>query len=344
MTAKNCSIHNFRACWVCGTKTDAVWKQRSLQRDLAAGDLQITDSHYGLTLTLMKCHSCGFIFADEAELDELEKLYEKLDDPEYESTQDTRVLQMRWLLDQVQRVRPSARTWLDIGAGAGLLVAEARHRGFEAVGVEPSYKLVAAATKVNSVELLQGSFPHAALAGRNFDVISVVDVIEHVSSPVTLLDDCRNALAPGGILLVVTPDAGSFLARLLGQRWWHMRLAHVGYFDRKSLSDAARVAGLSCLEWFRARWFFRVSYLAERVAVYLPLANWNRLAVRLPLISGLYKRVIAINLFDSWVVVLSAKEKKLVAVENLGESPKAFKDMNSENHGTKPKKDSGNRL
>lgn len=294
------------ACWVCGSTAHTLWKPRSLTRALRHDDLQVTDLRYGQTLTLRKCACCGFIFADDVEVGELVALYERLDDPEYETTQDTRALQMRWLLDRTLRARPLARTWLDIGAGAGLLVAEARRRGLDAAGVEPSHALVAAAPGVNGVELMQGTFPHPELAGRKFDVISLVDVIEHVSSPVVLLSYCRKALTPDGVLLVVTPDVGSFAARRLGPRWWHFRLAHVGYFDRASLGRAAGCAGLSPAAWFRARWFFRVHYLAERTAAYLPVGWWNRLALRVPPLAWLYQRVIPLNLFDSWVVLLSS--------------------------------------
>ena len=158
---------------------------------------------------------------------------------------------------------------------------------------------MAAAPGVNGVEIIQGTFPHPALAGRKFDVI------EHVTAPVTLLSHCREALTPGGVLLVVTPDVGSFLARRLDVRWWHFRLAHVGYFNRASLSRAAECAGLSPVTWFRARWFFRVHYLAERMSAYLPVGWWNRFALRIPPLAWLYRRVIPVNLFDSWVVLFT---------------------------------------
>lgn len=273
-------------------------------------DLQITDHRYGVTLSLRKCARCGFIFADDTELAELTALYEQLDDPEYETTQDTRLLQMQWLLAKTRRLRPQARTLLDIGAGAGLLVAEARRGGLDAIGVEPSRSLVEAAPKVNGVEILQGIFPHPALAGRKFDLITVVDVIEHVAKPIELLRHCRESLSPGGLLVVVTPDVSSVLAKVLGRRWWHFRLAHVGYFNRSSLQRAAESAGLASLHWFRAKWFFRVRYLAERTAEYLPVGLLNRLARRVAPLNWLYDQVVPLNLHDSWVALLGPEAKK----------------------------------
>ncbi len=292
-------------CWICGSERSVPWKSRSFERPLQPEDLRITDSHYGATLALRRCSECGFIFAAAGEVQSLLRLYEQLNDPDYVASEDTRVLQMRWLLARIRKERPAARSLLDIGAGTGLLVREARSLGFEAVGVEPSRSLVEAAIKNRQVELLQGTFPHLRLAGRTFDVITLVDVIEHVSDPVGLLRSCAAALAADGIVLVVTPDVRSLAARLLGKRWWHFRVAHVGYFSRNSLDALAAAAGLRSLRRFRAQWFFRVEYLAERLAHYLPLGAVNRRSRRPGMLGRLYQRIVPVNLHDSTAIIFA---------------------------------------
>lgn len=250
------------------------------------------------------------MFADSSDIQELVALYEQLEDQGYETTQDTRTLQMSWLLDRVLQAAPRAKTWLDIGAGAGLLVSLARARGIDADGVEPSRALVEAGGRLYGIQLHQGVFPHPDIQNRRFDIISLVDVIEHVADPVGLLRACREALAPGGIVVVVTPDVSSLAARVLGPRWWHFRLAHVGYFNRRTLAKSAERAGLFPTCWFRARWFFHFSYLAERLAAYLPLQAFNRIAPRIVPLAWLYKRVVPLNLFDSWVTLLAGDRNR----------------------------------
>jgi hypothetical protein len=90
---------------------------------------------------------------------------------------------------------------------------------------------------------------------------------------------------------------------VLGHRWWHFRLAHVGYFSRDTLRSAGQHAGLAAERSFRTRWFFPVSYLAERLEHYLPIAWWNRLAQRSRALRWLYGRVVPLNLLDSWVML-----------------------------------------
>ncbi len=290
-------------CWVCGSTDIRPWRNRGLTRPLLAADLRITDHRYGVTLALAACGACGFIFAsDTRDVGRLEDLYAALEDPEYEASQDARALQMRWLLDCARRAHPAARTLLDVGAGAGLLVRLARRAGLDAVGVEPSRALAESAPRLNGVDLVHGVLPHPALAGLRFDLVCLVDVIEHVADPRSLLMHAAAVLAPGGLLVVVTPDVGSLAARILGRRWWHFRLAHVGYFDRRSLERALGRAGLVAIERRRAKWFFRIGYLAERVAEYLPVGGINRLATRSKPLARFYQRVIPLNLFDSWAV------------------------------------------
>lgn len=188
-----------------------------------------------------------------------------------------------------REIRPDAVSVLDVGAGTGLLVAEARRQGLDAIGVEPSV-LVEVARSQNAVEILAGTFPNPQLGGRFFDLIFLVDVIEHVGNPLELLRNCGDALSPGGAMVLVTPDVFSFTARIVGQRWWHFRLAHVGYFSERSLAAITRAAGLTVLKRFRAKWFFRVYYLAERLSQYLPVSGVNRLAVQLRPFQWLYQR------------------------------------------------------
>ena len=295
------------ACWVCGASAAVRWKERNLSRRLVPEDLQITDSRYGTTLSLWKCPRCSFLFADGDELSELTALYEQLADPEYENTQEPRALQMEWILRRTLELKAGARTALDVGAGAGLLVAACRRRGLDAVGVEPSRSLVEAAPRANGVELLHGVLPHPQLAQRQFDLVFLVDVLEHVADPLALLRHCAARLAPGGLFVVVTPDVGSVAAQALGRRWWHFRLAHVGYFNRRSLQKAAAAAGMLVRRFERPRWFFPVRYLTERLAVYFPLGWLNRLAPQVAPLSWLYRRVVPVNLHDSWLVFLARR-------------------------------------
>lgn len=256
-------------CWVCSSSELTVESADGHDAALTPDDLRITDKRYGLTLPLLRCTRCGFVFARRDALPALVALYEELDDAEYGDSAEGRRRQMAHLLRTTLGPSGNGRSLLDVGAASGVLVAEAEALGFDAAGVEPSAPLVELARSVG-LAVERGVLPHPAFDGRRFDVVTIVDVIEHVDDPVGLLRLAAAHLAEGGCMVIVTPDAGSVAARLLGARWWHRRLAHVGYFDRVSLERALAESGLVAGRWSRPRWYFPVGYLARRVLQYVP--------------------------------------------------------------------------
>jgi SAM-dependent methyltransferase len=291
-------------CWICEDEDVRPWKHGS-PRALTPDDFLVTDSRYGVTLELGRCERCGFIFAGASDGTELLALYSQVHDERYEQSSDARVLQMERLLESALRLRPNAKSLLDIGAGTGLLVTTALGRGLDAVGVEPSLAAVEfGCARTGSHCMLAGTFPHPELAHRRYDLIFLVDVIEHVCAPIQLLEESRKALNPDGMIVVVTPDIKSIAARLLGNRWWHFRIAHVGYFSADTFGLAARRAALEVERAERANWFFAVGYLAARLEQYFPVHRLNALARSSPLLQRLYRRVVPLNLFDSWVFFL----------------------------------------
>jgi len=284
-------------CPLCGRTDHRAWKPADVE-GLASGDLAITDRRYGTTLALREC-VCGFRFADPRAVPDLVALYRDLDDPAYEAGEATRLAQQRALLERACRAAPGARSLLDVGAANGLLVEAAGAAGLDAAGVEPSASLAAAARR-RGVDVRTGVLPLAELGERRFDLVTCIDVIEHVTDPVALLHACRERLAPGGRLLVVTPDAASVLARVLGRRWWHLRLAHVGYFTRRTLTDALRRAYLAPERWWRPGWVFEAGYLVERVGAYVPPIG--RIGARARHARAM-RAAVPLNLFDSLGVI-----------------------------------------
>lgn len=287
-------------CWICRSPRTDLYRSGIEVGQLTPHDMQITDRRYGVTVTLRRCKRCGFIFADGDDVDCIGRLYEGLVDVEYEAGAEVRSVQMGKILDMAVRMRPKATSLLDIGAGIGLLVGEARRRGLQAEGVEPSTWATDVAKTQFGLEIHNGILPHPAIEGRTFDIITLVDVIEHVCDPVGMLRLVRSHLAPGGIAVIITPDVGSIAARLLGRRWWHFRVAHVGYFSRSTMLRALDEAGLTQTCRRRATWYFTLEYLAERVAVYAGVLH--------PLIrrlrgARLMKWTVRLNLRDSWCFI-----------------------------------------
>jgi SAM-dependent methyltransferase len=191
---------------------------------------------------------------------------------------------------------------LDVGAGIGLLVEEACKLGYDAEGVEPSRALQAeAAAKHLPVHL--GVIPSREISGP-YDIVTAIDVIEHVDKPLDLLRAIRDLLSNDGIGVLVTPDVRSITARVMRRNWWHFRPAHIGYFDRHTICLSLAHAGLSPITIDRPTWYLPMDYLASRVASYLPGGN----KFDMPKMLGRIK--VPINLHDSLIVVFRRSDAR----------------------------------
>ena len=280
------------ACWVCGRETLTRVRESTLPAALSSESFQITDKQYGRMGALDRCDGCGFHQCSD--LSGVLDFYVDMEDEQYEETRESRALQELGILQHIPQGARYGRL-LDIGAGSGILVEQAQKMGFEAEGVEPSIKLQAHAEKLG-LNVHRGVLPHPDVRGL-FDVITIVDVIEHVPDPVGLLRQARMLLAPKGVLLVATPDRRSLAARLMGWKWWHYRIAHIGYFDPASFTEAISRAGLDVDALRRPGWSFPASYLMERMMTYAPRA------VQFDPPGVLDRLIIPLNLRDSMLVI-----------------------------------------
>jgi 2-polyprenyl-3-methyl-5-hydroxy-6-metoxy-1,4-benzoquinol methylase len=288
-------------CWVCGGEQWKLFKPSTLGSKVSSEDFRITDSHYGHTGRIEQCQSCGF--KQCVDLNSVLSFYQDLEDPAYDEGREQRGLQARKILEAVNAFARGKRL-LDVGAASGILLEQAAKIGFDGVGVEPSRQLARAAVE-RSLKVHLGTFPHAEIVGP-YDVITLVDVIEHVPNPVKLLKDIADHLAPDGVGVLTTPDVEALSARILGSRWWHFRVAHIGYFSKETTTKALSAAGLEVLKIQRPAWFFTWEYAADRAMSYLPRA----LRFRLPTFARNW--TVRVNFRDSLEVIFRKKRDNVV--------------------------------
>lgn len=283
-------------CRICASPNVSLVKPSDIAARINSDQVKITDDSYGLTAAIYRCASCGFMQCSDAE--GVVQAYEDLEDQEYEAGRKERALQARAILSRmlaVARARPDGARLLDIGAGSGILVEAATELGLKAEGIEPSRSLQSTASRHDCTVHL-GTLPHADVAG-GFDFVTIIDVIEHVDDPVALVRAASDLLKESGHLVVVTPDANSLMARMMGWRWWHYRVAHVGYFSPNNLEMCLMQAGLKRIAFSRPGWVFSVEYIRTRLQRYLP-------AWLLPRERAWMRRTsIPLNLRDSMMMI-----------------------------------------
>ena len=177
--------------------------------------------------------------------DALHALYRGMADDAYLSEEAGRRETARRLLDLIGRHVP-AGALLDVGCGHGLLLDEARRRGYEVTGIELSRGAAEYARDVLGLDVREEPIERFAEAQppASFQAIVLVDVLEHLEDPLGTLDACERLLAPGGALCLVTPDPSSATARAAGRRWWAFVPAHTFLIPRRTQRELLESRGL----------------------------------------------------------------------------------------------------
>lgn len=194
--------------------------------------------------TWSRCGACGTRFVvepvDQAELDDFYAGYYSGCNPAVPQVVEER-------LDELVRsfvgYRSTGRL-LDVGFGAGSLLEAASRSGWECWGTE----LAASDAEQTrpSWNIHRGDLKQLSLPLRAFDVVCMVELLEHVLDPVEQLGAAARLLRPGGLLFATTPSAGGLSAKALGLRWSAFAPPeHLQLFTPSSLRRATASAGYS---------------------------------------------------------------------------------------------------
>lgn len=132
---------------------------------------------------------------------------------------------------------------LDIGCGAGNLLAAARKNGWNAQGLDVS---AGAVKHVRSLgfEVFEGELQDAAFPSQHFDVVTAAELLEHLFDPKPLLNEVARILRPGGLFWTTTPHARGLSGRVLGLNWrcvWPPE--HLQLFSIRGLKKLLHEAG-----------------------------------------------------------------------------------------------------
>jgi glycosyltransferase involved in cell wall biosynthesis/SAM-dependent methyltransferase len=233
---------------------------------------------------LFRCRECGTV--QQPSLPHgaaLHDLYRQMSDREYLSEEHGRRVTARRLLDLLGRHVPRGRL-LEVGCGHGLLLDEARRRGYVVNGIELSEEAALYARERLDLPVREIPVEHGSLDRERYDAILLIDVVEHLDDPRRSLARCTELLAPGGALLVATPDPSAPIARMAGRGWWSYIPAHYCLIPRVTLRELLSADGLVVATDVGLRRTFSLAYwlrgLGERAGRIISWFEW--LTARLP--------------------------------------------------------------
>jgi SAM-dependent methyltransferase len=258
-----------RHCIVCGgAELSLVFE---VGRELDGQGLIPTTDAFGTALDdIMACGDCGHRQLAHMPTEvELLKLYVSARADHYIEEEAGQRRTARAALRHIERHVQRGRL-LDLGCWIGYLLHEARRAGWDVTGVEPSDFAASFAREELGLPIVNADMMSAELPLGSFDAIVLGDVLEHLTDPGAALDRIASLLAPGGVVYMTIPDAGSRLARAMGSRWWSVIPTHVQYFSRDSVRSLLVRHGFKTLEIKTAPKTFTVRYYLSRIAGYSP--------------------------------------------------------------------------
>ncbi|MXP08798.1 bifunctional 2-polyprenyl-6-hydroxyphenol methylase/3-demethylubiquinol 3-O-methyltransferase UbiG [Pseudoblastomonas halimionae] len=118
-------------------------------------------------------------------------------------------IDLHWACDPREPRPLKGRHALDIGCGAGLLCEPLARLGAEVTGVDAAEENIAAArdhaSKMGlSIDYRAGEIGKAGLG--TFDLVTCLEVVEHVADKTAFLAQAAACLAPGRLMIVSTPN------------------------------------------------------------------------------------------------------------------------------------------
>lgn len=224
---------------------------------LCGGDAEavgVKDSAFGgRRFEIRQCGSCHFGCVDQPRMD-FDALYDDAyyrgqgADPlvdyaaEMEDPSTFRRYEWRGISRIVHALYPVTHDvqWLDLGSGLGGLVRYLRASGLEhTVGSEDGYArgraVDAGIPCLSSAELAE--------TASVFDVITSIEVLEHVIDPMSFLGEVERLLKPGGVFFFTTGNARRYRGRLCD--WAYVIPdVHVSFYEPSTIERALGEAGL----------------------------------------------------------------------------------------------------
>lgn len=257
-----------KQCRLCGsTDTEVIIAANPrIKTEIEEGDFSATGSDFGIFYDLAKCNSCKAVFAlTDKKGEDFSRLYSESKDKLYLSGALERGRTFEKIIFHLKEFSCGKRRLLDVGSSYGLFLKLASKDWKESFGIELNKEACKYASQILGLNVFCGEISEADFAEGYFDVITAIEVIEHVYDPKVFIRDINKLMRQKGIIYLVCPDITSFSAKLLGSHWWSYRKMHLNYFSKKTIREFLEKNGFSVICAMPYKKTFKVEYILDNL-------------------------------------------------------------------------------
>jgi len=217
-------------------------------------------------LNLVECLNCSLVFRNPMpSAEQIKEFYQEgyydywKNAQEFDNIYKIKYLTAQNYLNQIREQRPNGKL-LDIGCAYGYMLEAAKDVGFEPFGIELASEAVEHLRRQGH-NVYDKALEELDLQEEQFDVITMIDLIEHIPKPLDFCHLIRRFLKKNGIVFIVTPNVSSFPASLLGKYWPHYQREHLCYYNKKAFSYLFNNAGLDLVAFDGAHKILNGNYI-----------------------------------------------------------------------------------
>jgi len=221
------------------------------------------------SFNVVKCKNCSLVYVNP-QLSQ--KILAQIYDKEYFVTSGEKFYknyfeERKWRTEEFQKViqkineiKQPPGNFLDIGCAAGYLLDVARENGWETYGVEISKEAGIFAREKLKLEVFVGTIQKAKFPANFFDVVTMIDTIEHMTDPKSELKEAARVLKKSGLLVIDTPNISSLGFKIFGKGWRFMvPEVHLWYFSPKTITLMLEETGFKNIKitypYFETKYF-----------------------------------------------------------------------------------------
>ena len=209
---------------------------------------------------------------------------------DYQGSRDELAHEFRRVITAITEAGKKHGRLLEIGCAYGYFLDEAS-RSFDVSGVELAEDAVASCRE-RGLDVVQHADEQFYATRAPFDVVVMLDVIEHLSDPSVVLKDLYKHARSDALLVITTGDFGSLMARIMQQQWRLMTPPqHLWYFTVEAITRLLSQCGFQVIQVTHPSKQVPLRLISYQIARYLGLQHLVKRQLRGSIVVNLYDAV-----------------------------------------------------